>query len=208
MSLIRPSSEHPSINSVSHRQKAMCGAWGGVGPFFSPGVSGPYLPSAQKSWRGGVGGEELTIILFFSTVYRSPTVFSVQENTAASGFPLIGLLRGGAGESAVFKFTRAPLAWIRACLCVCVFVCVCLCERECQGGRVLWGNEWTERYFYLIIVKKRSGINLWRSVLILWHCATRWSMYGKHWKADSATGFGLGYFTSEQEQLWLSVQFA
>ena len=29
--------------------------------------------------------------------------------------------------------------------------------------------------------EKRSRINLWRSVLILWCCATHWSMYGKHW---------------------------
>ena len=27
---------------------------------------------------------------------------------------------------------------------------------------------------------KSDGINLWRSMLIVWRCATQWSMYGKH----------------------------
>jgi hypothetical protein len=29
--------------------------------------------------------------------------------------------------------------------------------------------------------KTKDRINSWRSMLILWHRATQWSMYGKHW---------------------------
>ena len=56
----------------------------------------------------------------------------------------------------------------------------------CGGGVRTWSpnGEQNDIYYYFIIEKslkrKKNRINLWRPVLILWHCATHWSMYGKH----------------------------
>ena len=79
--------------SASHRQKAMCGAWGGVGPFFLAGGFRPYRPPVHKSWR-------ISLKLNFGKTVADRLLCA--KNTAASGFPLIGALRE-AGKSAVYN---------------------------------------------------------------------------------------------------------
>ena len=118
---------------------------------------------------------------FGKTVADSPLC---AKYPAASRFPFLGALRGRAGVSAVYKCTRAPLAWHeRALVSVHVrvrnhaFVSENDGEKECCEEM----NERNDIYIRKSQNKvKRSGINLWRSVLILWRCAAHWSMHGKH----------------------------
>ena len=50
---------------------------------------------------------------------------------AAAGFPLIAVLRGGAGESAVYKGT-----WYHWHECALVSVCACSCAYACVNENV------------------------------------------------------------------------
>ena len=70
-------------------------------------------------------------------------------------------------------------------LCVSrVCVCVCVCVWTRMTGRKSAMRRWMNGTIFMfpnrVKKKLKNGINSWRSMLILWRCATHWSMYGKH----------------------------